>query len=564
MLDHKNISKSQLLAYIPCGPQLIFTLIMLFGLSEVNAQVAIHNHYQFGSPGWSTLGYSVHGGLDINLDSVPDYIVSDPGADTLTTNDLGEIRVYSGKDGSLIGAISGNTSGVVFGANIKLISDTTGDGVPDILVGEYGANGGLGAVHVYSGSTLSLHTTYLGLSTSSGIGLIIEPIGDVDADNLEDFVLVSNPSFPAPAFGAYNMRILSSQATPTVTFGSPGIFQMYGASVGKIKDMNSDGLDDYFIATSGFFSPSTIQIISGNNGNIINTLPISIGTSSIVGGIKSARLDYDLDGFDDFIINDVSSFWIASSSSGAQIFSSSSLTNIAGLKLIEVVNDLNGNLQPEYVLTAPLLVNGIAPTVLFYDIALNAIIGTFQLAVPASFNFSTTLPRVTSIGDITQDGQEEVLIGFPASGNSTTTGTLGAISSVHVVSPLDMTSYGNGCSASNINQGPSLFAGGSNTAGGTLNLFLTNSTAGLPGILLIGNPLLTPISVTNGTCYFHLDLTQTTLTIPFVTDSAGNWNASFVIPPGLSGYNLALQAFVGFSSSPIGTDQSQGVYLRFD
>ena len=99
----------------------------------------------------SQFGKSVAGGGDVNGDGFPDFVVGDPGANA--------ISIYSGYDGTLLHSETGSGS---FGASVAILGDANGDGLLDVLIGAPTAVQGylLGAVRYVFGGTFSGGTGY--------------------------------------------------------------------------------------------------------------------------------------------------------------------------------------------------------------------------------------------------------------------------------------------------------------------------------------------------------------------------------------------------------------------
>ena len=95
-------------------------------------------------------GHALAGGGDFNADGVPDVIVTDYGGDF-----KGGCYVYSGADGSLIRQHEGEVFWD-YGASLIVVDDLDGDDCADYVVGcmnDYPGSGGTGFAIVYSGRT---------------------------------------------------------------------------------------------------------------------------------------------------------------------------------------------------------------------------------------------------------------------------------------------------------------------------------------------------------------------------------------------------------------------------
>jgi hypothetical protein len=79
------------------------------------------------------LGSVIHGGGDLNGDSIPDVLVSEPG--NIYSDFGGTVYVLGGVDGHIVTTFYSLIGGGEFGSSLATINDLNGDGVVDVLVG---------------------------------------------------------------------------------------------------------------------------------------------------------------------------------------------------------------------------------------------------------------------------------------------------------------------------------------------------------------------------------------------------------------------------------------------
>jgi hypothetical protein len=137
-------------------------------------------------------GYGLDGGIDFDGDLRPDILVGSPG--------LSRVRVYSGRDGSLLRSIEGTdlrggdeSKGDAFGECVRFLRDTSGDGVPEILVGAPLDTLFLGAAMVCSGRSNLIQFEIEG-GQDCYAGRALAAAGDIDRDGIEDFAVGSVPN----------------------------------------------------------------------------------------------------------------------------------------------------------------------------------------------------------------------------------------------------------------------------------------------------------------------------------------------------------------------------------
>src|SRR5262245_27544619 len=108
-------------------------------------------------------GHSVSSAGDVNRDGYPDLVVGAPGPFL----GLGQARVLSGRDGSVIWQWSGLFT---FGQAVAGAGDINADQFPDVIVGV------AGGVRVYSGKTGAEIFT----DAATGLGSAVSGAGDVN------------------------------------------------------------------------------------------------------------------------------------------------------------------------------------------------------------------------------------------------------------------------------------------------------------------------------------------------------------------------------------------------
>lgn len=115
------------------------------------------------SAGGGYFGMVVAAAGDVNLDGIPDVLVSAPWADFGDFH--GRVFLFSGLDGSTIYQYVGEQGNSILGRGIAALGDVDGDSWPDFAIGAPGQAAVRGKVYVYSGRDGGLHWTASGSQT---------------------------------------------------------------------------------------------------------------------------------------------------------------------------------------------------------------------------------------------------------------------------------------------------------------------------------------------------------------------------------------------------------------
>ena len=130
---------------------------------------------------------------DLDGDGSPDVFATDfPNA--ARGKSTGRAYVYSGADGHVLYTLTGDHAGDGFGIGRATAGDVDGDGRPDLVVGawKYGTTApSAGRVYLYSGRDGHLLGTITGRIPGETLGFDAVGIGDVDGDGTLDLLVTS-------------------------------------------------------------------------------------------------------------------------------------------------------------------------------------------------------------------------------------------------------------------------------------------------------------------------------------------------------------------------------------
>lgn len=214
----------------------------------------------FNSPqGVSVLGMSVSGAGDVDRDGFDDVIVGAPQA-TYGFSDQGRAWVYSGRTGAVLRFFQGASAGENFGFCVDGGRDVNNDGWPDFVIGSpfadyQGANSG--SVFVHSGRDGAQLFHFRGTAASDDMGRSCAHAGDVDGDGWSD--VIGGARLKDQGLSNAGMARVWSGRTGAVlhsVYGS-AMDEMLGHAVAGGDDVNGDGLDDFVVGWPTFDAGST-------------------------------------------------------------------------------------------------------------------------------------------------------------------------------------------------------------------------------------------------------------------------------------------------------------------
>ncbi|MCY2960643.1 MAG: integrin alpha [Planctomycetota bacterium] len=241
---------------------------------------------------------------DVDGDGRADLAVGAPRADVGASNS-GSVRVLSGATGVPLYTLTGGSGGALFGSSLAGLGDVDGDGRADFAVGAPRNSVGAGFVRIVSGASGATLRTLSGTSTNDRFGVSLSPIGDLDLDGVTDLMIGAERSdLAASDAGAVLVVSGATGATLRTWFGASALDE-FGHTIAGIGDVSGDGVPDALVgawnddAGSGSFQPGSVSVISGSSGVVLSRWIGNTGDDHLGKGLASLG-DVDGDGVPDY------------------------------------------------------------------------------------------------------------------------------------------------------------------------------------------------------------------------------------------------------------------------
>lgn len=207
--------------------------------------------------------------LGASLDSAGDWD-GDGWGDVLAGGYRGSVWVFSGKTGGVLKEFPQPAANEFWGASAANVGDVSGDGAPDYLVGApqdsvFGSPG-KGYVRVLNGQTGATLQEFIGDVLFDGFGCAVDSAGDYDADGVTDYLVGASLASVSGQPG-YVRIISGATGFALAQFPAHSATSGLGLSLARVGDMNGDGAVEIAVGeqytSDVFLGAGAVKVYSG-------------------------------------------------------------------------------------------------------------------------------------------------------------------------------------------------------------------------------------------------------------------------------------------------------------
>ena len=380
---------------------------------------------------WRTEGYNHFENLgeriayvdDLNGDGIRDLLSISPHANTNSLTDNGSIQARAGNDGHMLWRMDGSRDNQLWGVQLMLVDDLSGDGITDIVVIEpnYSSHGLVenGRIMVINGAGGGILWVHGGDVSYQHCGEKVTVAPDINNDGISEICIGAPQASTNGLFQNGFVRMLSGNWGYTLwTIHGDDNAQSFGNKLHCDFDLNRDGFSDLVVVShqahsNGLVRNGLMQAIDTTNGASIWRTTGS-ASHEVLGDRFMMVPDLDADGVRDLLVSSPEAFtnglfwngWAGafSGASGTPIWridGASSNENLG--QHFTFVDDIDGDGTPDAISGSPnasvagLIENGEL-------MAISGQSGTMLWVVTGTDNYGRLGNRLLTLGDASGDG----------------------------------------------------------------------------------------------------------------------------------------------------------------
>ena len=198
-------------------------------------------------------------------------------------------------------------SGVFFGVDVSMAPDIDGDGLDDVLVGDYQFSGGSGGAFVYSGRTGELVRSWVGQPGLNGLGRALAGLGDVDGDDVGDVAVSAFWEDGLPGIYVGRTYVYSGRTGKEIWSRLGEADQDYfGWNLCSLGDSSGDDVRELAV-TAGFhdgpagLDTGRVYVLDGATGEVRWSVA-GEAAGDLFGEALSSAGDVDRDGIEELVV----------------------------------------------------------------------------------------------------------------------------------------------------------------------------------------------------------------------------------------------------------------------
>lgn len=212
---------------------------------------------QCGAEGGDSFGWAVASGADYDGDGTPDLAIASPCSWVGTSIRAGRVRVYSGKNKSILLSLAGTDPEEKLGSAIDFVPDLDGDGKAELVVGSStftapreggGSILAAGKVELFSSKGTRLWTVY-GPNGNASFGESVSTVPDVTGDGRAEIAVGASGAQVLGLVRGAGYLLSGADGSEVSRSGGDMEGELWGSLVGWAGDINGDGTADWYAST---------------------------------------------------------------------------------------------------------------------------------------------------------------------------------------------------------------------------------------------------------------------------------------------------------------------------